>query len=132
MVRGGWHERQKAMSRIFRGIGAALSRREFVRLGGAGLAGAALLGVAGCGSEESTAAARHGPTEGWIAALMGSDAHVGHAVLLGDSIFDNAAYVGGAPDVVQQVRTVLPEDWQASLLAVDGHVIAGVRRQLGR
>ncbi len=26
-----------------------MSRREFVRLGGAGLAGAALLGVAGCG-----------------------------------------------------------------------------------
>ena len=33
------------MKRTFRGMGAALSRREFVRLGGAGLAGAVLLGV---------------------------------------------------------------------------------------
>src|ERR671921_965285 len=130
MVRGGWHERQKAMSRIFRGIGAALSRREFVRLGGAGLAGAALLGVAGCGSEESTAAARHGPTEGWIAALMGSDAHVGHAVLLGDSVFDNATYVGGAPDVVQQLRTHLPGDYKATLCALDGHLTTNVAGQL--
>jgi multiple sugar transport system substrate-binding protein len=29
--------------------GAELSRRDFLRLGGAGLAGAALLGAAGCG-----------------------------------------------------------------------------------
>lgn len=29
--------------------GAELSRRDFLRLGGAGLAGAALLGTAGCG-----------------------------------------------------------------------------------
>ena len=43
-MRGDW-----AMSRTFRGMGATLSRREFVRLGGAGLAGAALLGVTGCG-----------------------------------------------------------------------------------
>ena len=77
-----------------------MSRREFVRLGGAGLVGAALLGVAVCGSEQSTTAVRHGPTEGWIAAKMGNDVAVGHVVLLGDSIFDNAAYTGGAPDVV--------------------------------
>ena len=122
----------RAMSRTFRGMGAALSRREFVRLGGAGLAGAALLGVAGCGGEESTAAARHGPTEGWIAALMGSDVHVGHAVLLGDSIFDNAAYVGGAPDVVQQVHQRLPQGSKATLAAVDGSKIGDVGRQLRR
>src|SRR5918998_5021062 len=122
----------RAMSRTFRGMGAALSRREFVRLGGAGLAGAALLGVAGCGGEESTAAARHGPTEGWIAALMGSDVPVGHAVLLGDSIFDNAAYVGGAPDVVQQVRQRLPQGSKTTLAAVDGSKIGDVGRQLRR
>ncbi|MDP9456560.1 MAG: hypothetical protein M3Q60_12470, partial [Actinomycetota bacterium] len=29
-----------------------VSRKEFLRLGGAGLAGAALLGVAGCGGNE--------------------------------------------------------------------------------
>ncbi|TDK28125.1 SGNH/GDSL hydrolase family protein [Arthrobacter crusticola] len=54
----------------------------------------------------------------------------GHAVLLGDSIFDNAAYVPGGPDVVRQLRGALPPDWRASLLAVDGEVIAGVKRQL--
>src|SRR5919199_2482033 len=122
----------RSMSRTFRGMGAALSRREFVRLGGAGLAGAALLGVAGCGGEESTAAARHGPTEGWVAALMGNDVHVGHVVLLGDSIFDNAAYVAGAPDVVQQVRQRLPQGSKATLVAVDGSKIGDVGRQLRR
>jgi lysophospholipase L1-like esterase len=55
-----------------------------------------------------------------------------HVVLLGDSVFDNEAYVGRGPDVVQQLRTVLPGDWQATLLAVDGNVIADVPRQLGR
>jgi hypothetical protein len=55
-----------------------------------------------------------------------------HVVLLGDSVFDNAAYVGRGPDVVQQLRTVLPGDWQATLLAVDGNVIADVPRQLER
>jgi lysophospholipase L1-like esterase len=55
-----------------------------------------------------------------------------HVVLLGDSVFDNAAYVGGGPDVVQQLRTVLPDDWQATLLAVDGNIITDVQRQLGR
>ena len=32
-----------------RRTGADLSRKDFLRLGGAGLAGAALFGVAGCG-----------------------------------------------------------------------------------
>jgi hypothetical protein len=53
-----------------------------------------------------------------------------HAILLGDSIFDNAAYVPGGPDVVCQLRTALPEGWQATLLAVDGAVVSGVARQL--
>ncbi|CAA9511762.1 MAG: hypothetical protein AVDCRST_MAG31-940 [uncultured Sphingomonas sp.] len=56
----------------------------------------------------------------------------GHVVLLGDSIFDNAAYVPGGPDVVRQLRGALPPDWQATLLAVDGAVVDGVVRQLGR
>ncbi|MFD3443095.1 SGNH/GDSL hydrolase family protein [Microbacteriaceae bacterium 4G12] len=54
----------------------------------------------------------------------------GHVVLLGDSILDNGAYVGGEPDVVAQVGNALPEGWSATLLAVDGDVISGVRRQL--
>ena len=53
-----------------------------------------------------------------------------HIVLLGDSIFDNAAYVGGAPDVVRQLRSALPEAWRATLLAVDGAVTDNVPRQL--
>lgn len=53
-----------------------------------------------------------------------------HAVLLGDSIFDNAAYVGGGPDVVHQLREDLPPGWRATLAARDGSVTADVERQL--
>lgn len=55
-----------------------------------------------------------------------------HVVLLGDSIFDNAAYVGGGPDVITQLRTVLPNEWKATLLAVDGSMTFNVTRQLER
>ena len=64
-----------------------------------------------------------------------TDSHAsrpGHVVLLGDSIFDNAAYVAGAPDVVRQLRGELPEDWSATLLAVDGAVTDSVHRQVER
>ena len=53
-----------------------------------------------------------------------------HVVLLGDSIFDNAAYVAGAPDVVRQVRRRLPDGSVATLLAVDGGTTRDVRDQL--
>ena len=43
----------------------------------------------------------------------------GHVVLLGDSAFDNKAYVAGGPDVVAQLRARLPPSWRASLGAVD-------------
>jgi lysophospholipase L1-like esterase len=56
----------------------------------------------------------------------------GHVVLLGDSIFDNGAYVRGGPDVVRQLRDVLPGGARASLLAVDGAVTDNVKRQLER
>lgn len=55
-----------------------------------------------------------------------------HVVLLGDSIFDNAAYVAGGPDVVRQLRPRLPEGWRATLLAVDGAVTRSVPQQLAR
>ena len=55
-----------------------------------------------------------------------------HVVLLGDSIFDNAAYVGRGPDVIAQLRERLPEGWRATLAAVDGAVTGGVRNQLAR
>jgi hypothetical protein len=55
-----------------------------------------------------------------------------HVVLLGDSIFDNAAYVPDRPAVIEQVRRRLPPGWKATLLAVDGHTVAEVAAQLGR
>ena len=55
-----------------------------------------------------------------------------HVALLGDSILDNAAYVRGGPDVVAQLRALLPDGMRATLLAVDGAVTAGVHAQLAR
>ena len=56
-----------------------------------------------------------------------------HVVLLGDSIFDNGAYVRrGEPDVVAQVQAKLPQGAKATLCAVDGAVTTGVERQLDR
>lgn len=55
-----------------------------------------------------------------------------HLVLLGDSILDNAAYTRGGPDVVTQVRVLLPKQWKASLLAVDGSTTDDVTAQLDR
>lgn len=55
-----------------------------------------------------------------------------HLVLLGDSIFDNGAYVGRGLSVIDQVRQRLTEGATASLLAVDGSVIADIHRQLER
>jgi hypothetical protein len=53
-----------------------------------------------------------------------------HVVLLGDSIFDNGAYVAGGPDVVHQLQDELPSAWTATLRAIDGDVMGGVPRQL--
>jgi hypothetical protein len=55
-----------------------------------------------------------------------------HLILLGDSIFDNARYTNGGPDVVKQVRRLLPQGWKATLLAIDGSVADDVPRQAGR
>jgi hypothetical protein len=55
-----------------------------------------------------------------------------HVALLGDSIFDNASYTRGEPDVVTHLRGLLPHDWQASLLALDGCVSADLAEQLPR
>lgn len=53
-----------------------------------------------------------------------------HIVLLGDSIFDNRAYTGGAPAVVDHLRDVLPIPWRATLCAVDGSTAADLATQL--
>lgn len=55
-----------------------------------------------------------------------------HIVLLGDSIFDNAAYTHGAPDVIRHLRTLLPHSWDATLCAVDGATMSGLKAQLAR
>ena len=55
-----------------------------------------------------------------------------HLVLLGDSIFDNALYTRGGPDVASQVRKLLPPGWGVSLLAVDGSTTANILDQVAR
>lgn len=55
-----------------------------------------------------------------------------HLILIGDSIFDNRAYVESGLAVVDQVRQILPSGWRASLLAVDGDTAADVVKQLKR
>jgi hypothetical protein len=53
-----------------------------------------------------------------------------HIVLLGDSIFDNGAYVDGGSDVINQLTAILPSDFKATLLAVDGSVTTDVITQI--
>ena len=55
-----------------------------------------------------------------------------HVVLLGDSILDNGAYTSGGPDVVTQLRKILPAGWRATLGAVDGAVAANLPGQVAR
>jgi hypothetical protein len=57
---------------------------------------------------------------------------LGHVVLLGDSIFDNAAYVPGGPSVIEHLRRGLPPGWRATLLAIDGSCAEKVEHQLAR
>lgn len=66
-----------------------------------------------------------------VAAKAGEE-FMRHVVLLGDSIFANAAYVAGGPDVITQLRGYLPAGSRATLLAVDGAVTGSIRSQLGR
>jgi hypothetical protein len=56
----------------------------------------------------------------------------GHIALLGDSVFDNAAYVGQEPDVVEHLRQLLPAPWRATLIARDGSTTTDLDRQLVR
>jgi len=58
--------------------------------------------------------------------------HMNHIVLLGDSIFDNAAYVPDRSLVIEQVRRGLPAEWKATLIAVDGNTVEDVATQLPR
>ncbi len=53
-----------------------------------------------------------------------------HLLLLGDSTLDNSAYVPAGEAVISRLRSYLPKDAQASLLAQEGATIAGVGAQL--
>jgi len=53
-----------------------------------------------------------------------------HIALLGDSIFDNASYTKGLPDVVTHLRGLLPAGFKASLLAIDGSTTADLDDQV--
>lgn len=53
-----------------------------------------------------------------------------HIVLLGDSIFDNKSYVGGGLDVIAHLRQQMPDEWKATLLAVDGNLVENVQTQI--
>ena len=55
-----------------------------------------------------------------------------HIVLLGDSVFDNAPYVARGEEVAEHLRRRLPPGWEATLLARDGAVLAGVAEQVRR
>lgn len=53
-----------------------------------------------------------------------------HVVLLGDSIFDNAAYVPDGPAVIDHLRQILPPEVRSTLLARDGDVVGDIADQL--
>jgi len=55
-----------------------------------------------------------------------------HILLLGDSIFDNAAYTEGGPAVIDQLGEALRPDWRVTLLAQDGATISDVAFQVSR
>jgi hypothetical protein len=55
-----------------------------------------------------------------------------HVVLLGDSIFDNGAYIGPDPDVTSHLRAALPREWTVTLCAVDGARALQLIEQLRR
>jgi hypothetical protein len=48
-----------------------------------------------------------------------------HVALLGDSVIDNKPYVGGGPDVTEQLGNLAPREWKITRLALDGAVSSG-------
>lgn len=54
-----------------------------------------------------------------------------HIVLLGDSIFDNRAYVGNSgKDVITHLKEIVPNDWESAIYAIDGSLVENVSSQL--
>src|SRR3954465_13144556 len=66
------------------------------------------------------------------ARLRLEDPKMAHVVLLGDSVLDNGAYVGGGPDAARQGREGVPAGRRGPPRAVDGSVIASLPAQLAR
>lgn len=62
--------------------------------------------------------------------LTTEDYFMKNIVLLGDSIFDNKAYIGGGLDVVGHIRQQIPDKWKATLLAIDGNIVEDVKSQV--
>jgi len=62
------------------------------------------------------------PDRGW----RYNQADMNQLVLLGDSVFDNGAYVPGGLDVCQQLCKKLPVGWGATLL-VEPSLIGGAK-----
>ncbi len=62
--------------------------------------------------------------------MLEDDYFMNHIVLLGDSIFDNKSYVRGGLDVVAHLRQQIPDEWKATLRAVDGNVVENVQPQV--
>jgi hypothetical protein len=55
-----------------------------------------------------------------------------HIGLIGDSTLDNGAYVSSGKAVIDHLQRLVPQGWQATLLAVDGSTINGIPRQLAQ
>lgn len=55
-----------------------------------------------------------------------------HIVLLGDSVFDNAAYVAAGQAVIDRLKGRLESAWRATLEARDGAIITDMLRQIER
>ena len=53
-----------------------------------------------------------------------------HIVLIGDSIFDNAGYVGSGESVIEQLQANITVGCNATLLAVDGDITSDVYLQI--
>jgi hypothetical protein len=67
--------------------------------------------------------------EPFAAALMQANTPK-NIVLLGDSIFDNASYVKPGAAVIDHLNAMLPKQWSAVLLAVDGATATRVASQV--
>jgi lysophospholipase L1-like esterase len=66
-----------------------------------------------------------------VIAVSFNSTRMTHVVLLGDSVFDNQAYIAAdEPAVIKQLQARLPENWQATLIAVDGSITTDIPAQL--